>query len=127
MSFMDSDTFQQNKILHIFHFTIDLLSPDLKYSCSMSEQFGILVMLTVVITSFVDVESFDKSSSSSPLIFPVDTLLLTCPPLLSFLISTQLLCHFLSHLLGILQSSHYISTLTICCCNRILHYHSQFV
>ena len=64
-------------------------------------------MLTVVVSSFVGVQSFDKSSSSSPLMFPVNTLLLTCSPLLTCLISTQLLCHFLSRLLGILESSYY--------------------
>ena len=132
---MDDDTFQQNEILNNFHFNIDLLSPDLKYSWSMSEKSGILVMLNVLITSFVGVESFDKSSifiySHFPcqcIILPcLHTLLFACPPLLTCLITSQLLCHFLSHLLGHLESSHYFSTFSYCCCNRILHYHSQFV
>ena len=106
--------FSIKEILNIFHFNINLLSPDLKYSWSTSKKSGILVMSTVVIASFVSVESFDKCSSSSPFIFPINalfcpslhTLLLTFRPLLTCLISTQLLCHFLSHLLGFLESSH---------------------
>ena len=105
--------FWQNKILDIFHFNINLLSPDFKYSRSTSEWYGFLVMLNALTTSFVGAHSFDKSSiflsshfSFQCFILPcLHILLLTCSPLLAFLISTQLLCHLLSHLLGLLESS----------------------
>jgi hypothetical protein len=136
MSFMDDEILQQIKIPNIFHFNIDVLSPDFKFSWSISEQSRIWVMLTVLTTYFMCVESLEKSSIFLSSHFPcqcfilpcLHPLLLTCPPLLTCLISTHLLCHFsFLFTIGLLESSHYFSTFSYCCCNRILHYHSQFV
>ena len=129
MSLMDDDTFQQIRIPNIFHFNIDVLSPDFKFSWSMSEQSGILVMLTVLTTFFMGCQVFGKSSIFLSSHFPCQCFILpclhTCPPLLTCLISTNLFCHFVSCLLGLLESSHYFSAFFYCCCNRNLHYHSQ--
>ena len=70
-------------------------------------------MLTALTTSFVGAECFDKSSIFISSHFPcqcfilpcLHTLLLTRSPLLTCLISIQLLCHLLSHLLVLLEST----------------------
>ena len=100
----------------------------------MSEQTGILVMLTALTTYFMGVKSLEKNPSSSRFVFSVNALF--CPASIQFyrlallyLLVSSLLIYsaiFLSYLLGLLESSHYFSTFSYCCCNRILHYHYQF-
>ena len=72
-------------------------------------------MLTVITTYFVGVKSLEKSSISLSFRFPfqcvilpwLHSLLLTCSPLLTCLISTHLLCYVSFLFTWTFESSHY--------------------